>query len=249
VTELQHPHARGFEVVAGLYERVRPEYPSDAVAWLTAQLDLRPGRTVLDLGAGTGKLTRHLVATGARVIAVEPGAQMLAELRRVVPQAEAHLAAAEEIPLPDDAVDAVTVAQAFHWFRPAEALREIHRVLRPRGTLALIWNTRDRGDPFQRRIDDLLEPFRPRRQRGTRSRTDALRASDLFGPLAERRFAFSTELDANGVVERIASISLVASAPPEMRAALERDLRQLVAETGGRVDFAYTTSAYVTTAA
>jgi ubiquinone/menaquinone biosynthesis C-methylase UbiE len=131
VSELQHPNSRSFELVADVYERARPEYPPEAVAWLAEKLGLAAGRTVLDLGAGTGKLTRALVPTGARVIAVEPGERMLAELRRAVPGVEALRGAAEAIPLRDDSVDAITVGQAFHWFRHDEAVPELHRVLRP----------------------------------------------------------------------------------------------------------------------
>src|SRR5947207_16006721 len=132
VSELQHPDSRSFELVADLYERARPGYPPEAIAWLAEQLDLRAGRTVLDLGAGTGKLTRALVATGAHVIAVEPGDAMRAELSRAVPEAQALCGAAEEIPLPDASLDAIAVGQAFHWFRHDEALPELHRVLRDR---------------------------------------------------------------------------------------------------------------------
>ena len=106
--------------MADVYERARPEYPAEAVDWIAAKLDLRPGRTVLDLGAGTGKLTRALIPTGARVIAVEPGDAMRAELERAVPSALALRGSAEAIPLGDNTVDAITVGQAFHWFRHDE---------------------------------------------------------------------------------------------------------------------------------
>src|SRR5206468_5616642 len=117
--------------------------------------------TVLDLGAGTGKLTRAIVPRAARVIAVEPGPEMLAQLRRAVPESQALLGAAEAIPLSDDAVDAVVCGQSFHWFRTDEALREIRRVLRPNGGLGLIWNRRNPDDPLQNEVTKLLEPFVP----------------------------------------------------------------------------------------
>jgi len=110
VSELQHPESRGFELVADVYERARPGYPPKAVAWLAEQLDLRAGRTVLDLAAGTGKLTRALLETDAQVIAVEPGDAMRAELLRAVPGVEAVRGSAERIPLGDASVDAVTIA-------------------------------------------------------------------------------------------------------------------------------------------
>jgi SAM-dependent methyltransferase len=248
MSELQHPDSRPFELVADLYERARPEYPQEAVAWIAERLGLREGRTVLDLGAGTGKLTRALVATGAQVIAVEPGEAMLAELRRAVPAADALHGAAEAIPLPDASVDAVAIGQAFHWFRHDEALPELHRVLRPHGGVALIWNNRDQDSPLQRGINRLLEPFVPPERAAVGYSSQYLEQSDLFGPFERRSFAFVQNLDADGLVGRILSISFVAAAPAELRADLERRLRRLVAANGGSVAFPYVTDVYVSRA-
>src|SRR5207302_1146418 len=157
VSELQHPESRGFELVADVYERARPRYPPKAVAWLAERLDLRAGRTVLDLAAGTGKLTRALLETDAQVIAVEPGDAMRAELLRAVPGVEAVRGSAERIPLGDASVDAVTIGQAFHWFRYDEAIPELHRVLRPGGAVGLLWNGRDQEAPIQRQIRELVD--------------------------------------------------------------------------------------------
>jgi ubiquinone/menaquinone biosynthesis C-methylase UbiE len=245
VSELQHPQSRSFERVADVYERARPEYPAEAVAWIVEELDLRPGRTVLDLGAGTGKLTRALVPTGAHVIAVEPGEQMLAELRRVLPDVESRLGPAEAIPLADDSVDAVTVGQAFHWFRHDEAVPELHRVLRPAGAVALIWNSRDQERPLQREISELIKPFVPEGRPPVGHSARALEQSELFGSVERRTFPFVQQLDADAVADRIASVSFVAAAPPERRAELDRKLRQAVAARGGIVDFAYLTEVYV----
>ncbi|HWJ33154.1 MAG TPA: class I SAM-dependent methyltransferase [Gaiellaceae bacterium] len=248
MSELQHPHSRSFELVADVYERARPEYPADAVAWIAKELDLREGRTVLDLGAGTGKLTRALVATGAHVVAVEPGDAMLTELRRVLPEIEALRGGAESIPLGDGSVDAVTVGQAFHWFRHGEALPELHRVLRPGGGLALIWNARDQARPLQREISELIKPFVPPNRPPVSDSVRPLEASDLFGPVERRAFPLVHRLDADGVVDRIASVSFVAAAPAEQRAELERRLREVVAAQGGEVEFAYLTEVYVSRA-
>ena len=248
MSELQHPKSRSFELVADVYERARPEYPAEAVAWIVQELDLRAGRAVLDLGAGTGKLTRALVPTGAQVIVVEPGEQMLAELRRVLPDVEVRLGGAEAIPLADDSVDAVTVGQAFHWFRHDEAVPELHRVLRPGGAVALVWNSRDQERPLQRELSELIKLFVPEGRPPVGESAKALARSDLFGAVERRAFPFAQQLDADGVADRIASVSFVAAAPPERRADLDRRLREIVAAEGGVVDFAYVTEVYVSRA-
>jgi SAM-dependent methyltransferase len=249
VSELQHPNSRSFELVADAYERARPEYPAEAVSWLAEKLGLAAGRTVLDLGAGTGKLTRALLPTGARVIAVEPGERMLAELRRAVPEAEALLAAAEAIPLPDGSVDAITVGQAFHWFRHDEAVPEMRRVLSPGGSVALIWNSRDQERPLQRDLSELIRPLLPPDRPPVGHSVKALDESELFGPVERRTFPFLQQLDADGLVDRMASVSFVAAAAPDARAELERGLREIVAAEGGSVEFAYVTEVYVSRAA
>ena len=132
--------AASFARSADAYERARPGYAPEAVAALVERLDLGPGSVVVDLAAGTGKLARQLVPSGARIIAVEP----LAEMRSLVPAGiEVLDGTAEAIPLPTASADAVTVAQAFHWFDAEAARREIERVLRPGGLLALVSNRRE----------------------------------------------------------------------------------------------------------
>ncbi len=180
------------------------------------RLGLGRGKTVVDIGAGTGKLTRALADAGARVIAVEPLEEMRSMLERVVPEAQALAGTAEGIPLPDASVDGATAAQAFHWFDHERALVEIHRVLRPGGALALIWNSRDLDDPFQVRLDELLAAPRgtaPRQVgRGWRS---VVESSPLFGELEERSFRWEQAMTRAGLSERIASTSFVAQLPEE----------------------------------
>jgi SAM-dependent methyltransferase len=212
-----HPSVlHGFGKVAESYERARPDYPAAGVAWLAERLRLEPGRTVVDLAAGTGKLTRLLVPTGATVIAVEPVAGMRAQLEHAVPGVLAVEGRAEHIPLLDASADAFTVAQAFHWFASSEALDEIARVLRPGGRLGLIWNMRDQSNELQRKLSELIEPLRGDEQthvgEGWRS---VLNAHPGFGAVEEASFRHEQVLDADGVAERVRSISFVAMLAPE----------------------------------
>jgi len=245
VSDLQHPLSRSFEDIAELYERTRPSYPPAVVDWLAEQLGIDATATVLDLGAGTGKLTRALIQRGAHVIAVEPGPEMLAQLQRVVPEAEAILGSAEEIPLPTDAVDVVVCGQSFHWFRIDEALPEIRRVLRTGGGLGLIWNLRHPDDPLQNEITELLGPLAPSGHAHEQSYAAAF-VHEALNDVTSHVVSFEEELDADAVVERIASISFVAAASEARRRDLELELRALVAARGGRAAFRYVTEAYVT---
>ena len=242
-----HPSAeRGFGTAADAYERARPGYPPEAVAWLAERLGLGSGSTVVDLAAGTGKFTRMLGRTGARVIAVEPVDGMRSKLVEALPSVEVLTGVAEELPLPDGSADAITVAQAFHWFAIEEALAEIARVLRPRGALGLIWNLRDQKDPLQRAITELIRPLRGNEPTAYDGRWRAvLEASPLFGPLAEARFESEQALDADGLAERVASISFVAAAPEDLRTAVVEGARALAGDRIVRLP--YVTTAAVTT--
>jgi SAM-dependent methyltransferase len=240
-----HPTAaRGFDAGAEAYERGRPGYPDAAVAWLTEGLGLRPGRTVLDLAAGTGKLTRQLVPIGARVIAVEPIEGMRQQLERVLPGIEALPGTAEHIPLADGSVDAVTVAQAFHWFRPEEAAAEIHRVLRPGGGLALIWNSRDVDDPLQIELDRILAPCRGRLGEFPDWR-QSLEASELFGPVEETTFRFEQLLDVDTLAERVHSISVIAALPDDERRAVLERVREAASGLEEPFAFRYVTEVFM----
>jgi SAM-dependent methyltransferase len=235
-----HPLAsRGFARSAGAYQRGRPGYPPAAMEDLAGRLRLGPGRTVVDLAAGTGKLTRELVRTGAEVIAVEPLAEMRAELP---PEATALEGTAEAIPLADGSADAVTVAQAFHWFDAEPALAEIHRVLRPEGALALVWNERHEDDPVNQAIDALVDPLR-RESNAPQYRDGSWRAaferSRLFGPGEETRHRNEQVLDAAGLADRVGSVSFVAALDPAPREALLDRVRALAAD--GPVVVPYTT--------
>ena len=211
--------AEGFSRSAEAYERGRPDYPGAAIDFLRAHLPA--GATVLDLAAGTGKLTRRLLDAGLAVVAVEP----VAEMRAGLPAASRPMAGtAEAIPLGAATVDAVTVGQAFHWFDGDAALAEIHRVLKPGGVLALLWNRRVEDDPVNRAFDELVDPYRgavPTHRWD--SWRGAFEHTRLFGPLEEQEFASEQQLDADGMAARVGSISFIAALDePERMRVLER---------------------------
>lgn len=139
MTDGRRARSLSFGSQAAAYERGRPSYPPEAIDWLLGPAP----RDVLDLGAGTGKLTARLVERGLQVVAVDPIPEMLDVLHATLPATQALLGSAEQIPLPDACVDAVLVAQAWHWFEPERAVAEVARVLRPGGRLGLLWNVRD----------------------------------------------------------------------------------------------------------
>ena len=225
MTPLHPAAATGFARSADAYERGRPGYPDDAVDRLVAAL---PGRRVVDLAAGTGKLTRALCARGCDVVAVEPVAEMRAA---IAPPARAVEGTAEATGLPTASADGVTVAQAFHWFDGLRALAEIHRVLRPGGVLALIWNRRRMEDEIHERLEAILSPHRGRvpahRHDSWRA---ALAASPHFGPASEEQFANEQVLDADGLADRFGSVSFVASMRDDERAALLGEVRALAGD-------------------
>jgi ubiquinone/menaquinone biosynthesis C-methylase UbiE len=231
--------------VAESYERRRPTYPAALVEWLVDRLGLRPGTTVVDLGAGTGKLTRALVPTGAHVAAVEPLPEMRSQLEAAVPGADVLAGSAEALPLPDDSVDAVVAASAFHWFETERALAEIHRVLVPGGALATVGNGRDLADPLQREIQTFVGPYLPTAEQ-ILSWIPVVDASPLFGPAEEFATTFEQWFDADGLAERIGTISYVARLPDDERARVLEQVRELgEAQAESPFPFRYRTEARV----
>jgi ubiquinone/menaquinone biosynthesis C-methylase UbiE len=202
-----------FDLVAEEYERTRPSYPQV----LFDVLPLDGDATVLDLGAGTGKLTRLLAARYREVVAVEPLANMRATLERVVPGVTVRAGSAERIPLDDASVDGVFAAQAFHWFDKSIALPEIARVLRPRGVLAVIWNGPDeeRVDPrpeaFRRELHVLREAVE-HEWRAEPEWEELVRSSGLFTEVHMRTsVAHDHILDREGMLDNARSTSWIAS--------------------------------------
>jgi SAM-dependent methyltransferase len=208
-------HANSFGPVAHIYERGRPPYPPTAVDWL-----LPPGTPrVLDLGAGTGKLTRQLHERGLPVTAVDPSEGMLSELRRVLPDVPAHLGSAERIPLPDASADAVLMAQAWHWVEPANAVPEIARVLSPGGRLGLLWNLRDDTADWVRRLGQIIDSADQGRD---------ITLGESFGPVEVREFRWTHHITRDALLDLVASRSHVILLPPDERAAVLAQVRQLM---------------------
>jgi SAM-dependent methyltransferase len=145
-----------FGETADRYDSLRPSYPDLAVVWALAGTT-RTVREVADVGAGTGALTGTLARLGLRVRAAEPDAGMLEVLRSRLPEVDAHVAPAEQLPFEDSSLDAVTAGQAWHWFDPTAAAAEFRRVLKPGGVLALMWNIRDDRSGWMAALSDIVD--------------------------------------------------------------------------------------------
>jgi ubiquinone/menaquinone biosynthesis C-methylase UbiE len=246
-----HGSARsGFTIGAASYERGRPDYPEGAVAWMAGQLGLGPGRTVVDIGAGTGKLTRLLVPTGATVIAVEPVEAMSDVLHQLLPTVEIVQGTADRTGLARASADAVTAGQAFHWFASPAELAEIHRVLCPSGGLGLIWNQRRRNHPTWVAVDELIDELRRSEpDQSSQEWRQVLEASNLFSPLQGATFDQAQHLTPEELVDRVISISYVAILPQAQKAELAGRLRAVAQKAErsaqGRVTLPYRTAAFV----
>jgi SAM-dependent methyltransferase len=214
---------------AELYERARPGYPPEAIDFLH-ELGLGPDSDVLDLAAGTGKLTRALIAAGARVTAVEPLFAMRQMLQQRLPEATVMEGTAERIPVQDETIDLVTVAQAFHWFDADAAMKEVARVLRPGGGLAAIWNVRDESVEWMAMISELLQGLRgdaPSHASGNWRKPFAA-AGSPFEPLELKTFRHSQEVTRADAVDVFASRSFMSVMPAhEREVLLERVAEQL----------------------
>jgi SAM-dependent methyltransferase len=241
--------ASGFGAGADDYERGRPSYPADVVAWLVSRLGVDESSVVVDLAAGTGKLTRLLVPTGAQLVAVEPVAAMRDKLLETCPGVTALEGTAEATGLPDGAADAVTVAQAFHWFDPGAALAEIARVLRPGGHLGLVFNERDTREPWVAELSRLIR-WDEREQWRVPYTVEVDWAATLaesgpqFDPAERYDTTFLQPMDAETLVARVLSTSYLAVLPAADRARLADQVRELAEPLGATFHLPYVTVAY-----
>ena len=227
--------AQSFGRVALAYDDARPEYAPEALSRAATALGLGPASRVVDLGAGTGTLTRRLVERFAEVVAIEPADEMRAVLEARTPGVVSRAGTAEQIPLPDGWADAVFVADAFHWFDTPVALLEIARVLRRCGGVALLWNDWWLVEPpLPQAARELLDAVYVRSGRAASARAagDPLAAFSVsgspFGPLHQESFPRELQLTADEVVALYATVSSVASLPEPERAELERQLRPML---------------------
>jgi SAM-dependent methyltransferase len=222
--------ARGYQSAVEHYERGRPSYPDDAVSFIVKELAIGPASSVVELGAGTGKFTDLLVFTGAEITAVEPVPAMREALERNCPTVTVLDGTAEEIPAADGSADAVVVAQAFHWFDGERALPEIRRVLREGTRLGLIWNIRDEASDWSERLtaifDRLSGPDTPRYKHG-RWRA-AFESTNLFGPLHHWVAYHVHEVSRQAFIDRVLSVSYVASASPAEREHVLAEVTELL---------------------
>lgn len=202
------------------YERARPTYPPEAAEWMIPA----GAKTALDVGAGTGKFTRSLVALGLEVYAVEPDDQMRASLRVSLPGVTALAGTAEHLPLDDDSVDVVTVAQAWHWMDHEVAKAEFARVLRPGGTLALVYNIRDESVPWVQKLGGIMK-----RSEAERMLHDEVTIGAPFGETEVAQFDWTMMTDLDGLIELVKSRSYVITATPDERERYFAGIRNLVA--------------------
>jgi SAM-dependent methyltransferase len=222
--------AAGFSDPAD-YEAARPTYPPETVAWLVEHLRIRPGHRVVDLAAGTGKLTRLLTPTGADLIAAEPVAGMRATFRTLVPAVPVVASTAEDLPFRDGSIDAVTVAQAFHWFDHDRAIAALARAVRHGGRVGLVWNARDRSVAWVDAVWAIMDRVEKRAPWRNHDDWSDSAARDLpgFGTPHAAQFRHVQAMTPDAMVRRVASVSHVAVLPERERAAVLDEVRAVLA--------------------
>jgi SAM-dependent methyltransferase len=242
--------ATGFADGADIYASSRPAYPGEALDWLRDRMGIGAASRVVEVGAGTGLFTRLILETGARVLAVDPVAEMLAHLAATVPGVATAIATAETLPVAAESVDAVICATAFHWFATSPVLAEFHRVLRPGGTLGLIWNVRDTEVPWVRRLSEITDRYQDDAPRQKSQAWRDIFPAPGFSPLHETAMRYDHAGTAEEVIiGRTLSTSFIAALPDDRRAILVDEIRAMIAATPEltgkhKVHFPYVTRAY-----
>lgn len=241
--------SQSFGAAAAVYESGRPDYPAEAVAWMLERIGDPPvgsRHKVVDVGAGTGKLTRAVTRLGMLGIAVDPDAEMLAVLAKALPDVAVLVGTAERLPLLDSDVDAVVLGQAWHWVEPIAGSLEVGRVLRRGGVLGLIWNIRDDRRPWVARLTEILHP----------SAAEAMITEGgpiigpPFGEVEARTWEWSRPMTRGKLRDMVYSRSYVITADKVERGRIERELEQLLHEIGAVgdavVELPYVTNVYRT---
>ncbi len=221
--------ASSFGPAAAVYDRVRPPYPVEALEWALRPAGPAPLR-VLDIGAGTGILTRLLLSLGHTLIAVEPDVDMMQRLGETAPAARALTGRAESIPLPDTSLDAAMAGQAYHWFDRDPAHAELARVIRPDGVFGAIWNVRDESIPWVAEYSRIVEGDRA--PDGTGADASGAQKPDFgsqFGPVDVAEFRHAVGHTPATLVDLLRSRSTYLTATPQQRTALEAEVTELAA--------------------
>jgi SAM-dependent methyltransferase len=233
------------------YVKYRPTYPRAAAEAIIAGLGESATLTIADIGAGTGIFSRVLASTGARVIAIEPNADMLAAAEHDASNSGLSInwrsGTAEATGLESESVHAVTCAQAFHWFRPTEALAEFARILRQGGRIALVWNDRDTRDAFSRGYSELIEIASDGHAAANdHTRPQALFECALFGNPREITFGHTQRLDLSGLIGRATSASYIPKNGPKLET-LKQGLKELFErhQQGGWIQLSYITRVFL----
>lgn len=229
--------ALSFGAAAADYDQFRPSYPVEAVRWAVGA---PPPADVVELGAGTGKLTRVLLGAGYRVTPVEPDAGMRAQLAESTEGVTAIEGFAEGVPLPDESADAVVAGQAYHWFDRERAHPEIARLLRTGGHFGAIWNHRDDREPWIAELSRITHDTPDNRGNFDPEPTVALELTDMFGPVERREFVHRESRTPDSLVAMISTRSYFLTATPERQAEIVAGVRELTAthpDLAGRESF------------